>query len=220
MLISVIKRDYRKRPFDTKHIYDAIEAAFKDCKESYTNEQLDGLVGSVVDELSVGGKKSANVETIQDTIENVLMNNGLNAVAKAFIEYRQNRARIRENQSGIYAIIRRLKHDKLSSCNILRDNANESGVTPAGMYGKIASEMNKMYNCLNTISEKYVNEHANGQIHIHDQNFYDLSFNCLFAPVGKLLREGFDSGTGFLRKANSIQSAAALTAVILQLQSN
>ena len=101
MLISVIKRDYRKRPFDTKHIYDAIEAAFKDCKESYTNEQLDGLVGSVVDELSVGGKKSANVETIQDTIENVLMNNGMNAVAKAFIEYRQNRARIRENQSGI-----------------------------------------------------------------------------------------------------------------------
>lgn len=220
MLISVIKRDYRKRPFDTKHIYDAIEAAFKDCKESYTNEQLDGLVGSVVDELSVGGKKSANVETIQDTIENVLMNNGMNAVAKAFIEYRQNRARIRENQSGIYAIIRRLKHDKLSSCNILRDNANESGVTPAGMYGKIASEMNKMYNCLNTISKKYVDEHVDGQIHIHDQNFYDLSFNCLFAPVGKLLREGFDSGTGFLRKANSIQSAAALTAVILQLQSN
>lgn len=220
MLISVIKRDHRKRPFDTKHIYDAIEAAFKDCKESYTNEQLDGLVGLVVDELSVGGKKSANVETIQDTIENVLMNNGMNAVAKAFIEYRQNRARIRENQSGIYAIIRRLKHDKLSSCNILRDNANESGVTPAGMYGKIASEMNKMYNCLNTISKKYVDEHADGQIHIHDQNFYDLSFNCLFAPVGKLLREGFDSGTGFLRKANSIQSAAALTAVILQLQSN
>lgn len=220
MLISVIKRDNRKKPFDTKHIYDAIEAAFKDCKATYTNDLLDGLVGEVVDKLTASNKKSAKVETIQDTIENVLMDNGHNSVAKAFIEYRRDRARIRENQSGIYSIIRRLKHDKLSSCNILRDNANESGVTPAGMYGKIASEMNKMYNCLNTISKKYVDEHTDGQIHIHDQNFYDLSFNCLFAPVGKLLRNGFDSGTGFLRKANSIQSAAALTAVILQLQSN
>ena len=39
-----------------------------------------------------------------------------------------------------------------------------------------------------------------------------LSVSCL--------RLGFDSGTGFLRSPKSIQSAAALTAVILQLQSN
>jgi transcriptional regulator NrdR family protein len=81
MLIHVIKRDHRKKPFDTKHIYDAIEAAFKDCTTQYTNEILDGLVGEVVDDLSAGGKKSAKVEDIQDTIENVLMDNGFNCVA-------------------------------------------------------------------------------------------------------------------------------------------
>ena len=220
MLTQVIKRDHRKKPFDTKHIYDAIEAAFKDCTTQYTNDILDGLVGEVVDDLSVGGKKSAKVEDIQDTIENVLMDNGFNCVAKAFIKYRQNRAIIRENESGVYALIRKLKHAKLASSNILRDNANESGATPAGMFGKIASETNKMYNSLNSMSRKYAEEHADGAMHIHDLNFYDLSFNCLFAPVGKLLTNGFDSGTGFLRRAKSIQSAAALTAVILQLQSN
>jgi ribonucleoside-triphosphate reductase len=220
MLIHVIKRDHRKKPFDTKHIYDAIEAAFKDCTTQYTNEILDGLVGEVVDDLSAGGRKSAKVEDIQDTIENVLMDSGYNCVAKAFIKYRQDRARIRENESGVYAIIRKLKHDKMGSANILKDNANESGMTPAGMYGKIASETNKLYNCLNSMSRKYSEEHADGIMHIHDLNFYDLSFNCLFAPIGKLLNSGFDSGTGFLRRAKSIQSAAALTAVILQLQSN
>ena len=220
MLTQVIKRDHRKKPFDTKHIYDAIEAAFKDCTTQYTNDVLDGLVGEVVDDLSAGGKKSAKVEDIQDTIENVLMDNGFNCVAKAFIKYRQNRAIIRENESGVYALIRKLKHAKLASSNILRDNANESGATPAGMFGKIASETNKMYNSLNSMSRKYAEEHADGAMHIHDLNFYDLSFNCLFAPVGKLLTNGFDSGTGFLRRAKSIQSAAALTAVILQLQSN
>ena len=220
MLTQVIKRDHRKRPFDTKHIYDAIEAAFKDCTTQYTNDVLDGLVGEVVDDLSAGGKKVAKVEDIQDTIENVLMDNGFNCVAKAFIKYRQTRAIIRENESGVYALIRKLKHAKLASSNILRDNANESGATPAGMFGKIASETNKMYNSLNSMSRKYAEEHADGAMHIHDLNFYDLSFNCLFAPVGKLLTNGFDSGTGFLRRAKSIQSAAALTAVILQLQSN
>ena len=102
----------------------------------------------------------------------------------------------------------------------MRDNANESGATPAGAYGKIASETNKMYNLLNNINRKYAEEHKNGYIHIHDLNQYNLTFNCLFAPIGKLLQTGFDSGTGFLRSPTSIQTAAALTAVILQLQSN
>ena len=57
-------------------------------------------------------------------------------------------------------------------------------------------------------------------MHIHDLNLYDLTFNCLFAPIGKLLKNGFDSGTGFIRSPKSIQSAASITAVILQLQSN
>ena len=77
-----------------------------------------------------------------------------------------------------------------------------------------------MYNLLNNVSRKYAQEHKSGYMHIHDLNFYNLTFNCLFAPVGKLLKRGFDSGTGFIRPPKSIQSAASLTAVILQLQSN
>jgi ribonucleoside-triphosphate reductase len=77
-----------------------------------------------------------------------------------------------------------------------------------------------MYNLLNNVSRKYAKEHKDGYLHIHDLNMYNLTFNCLFAPVGKLLASGFDSGTGFQRPARSIQSATALTAVILQLQSN
>lgn len=67
MLTHVIKRDKRKRKFDIKHIYAAIEAAFKDAKLKdvkikYDDELLDKLVSDVVDVLSNGGAKSANVE--------------------------------------------------------------------------------------------------------------------------------------------------------------
>ena len=220
MISNVTKRDGRKRKFNISKVYNAIEAAFKATKEEYTEDTMDKLVDAVVEEISKDNAKSVKVEKIQNTIESLLMNNGYTKVAKEFILYRDERNRVRETKSDIVKTIKEITESDIKSSNILRDNANESGATPAGAYGKIASETNKMYNLLNNINRKYAQEHKDGHLHIHDLNQYNLTFNCLFAPVGKLLKNGFDSGTGFLRSPKSIQTAAALTAVILQLQSN
>lgn len=220
MIKNVIKRDNRRRKFNIAKVYLAIENAFKSINEKYTEEGIDQLVDEVVEKISSNDAKSARVEDIQNVIEKTLMNSGFGTVAKAFILYRDERNRARETKSEIVKTIKEITESDIKSSNILRDNANESGATPAGTYGKIASETNKMYNLLNNINRKYAQEHKDGHLHIHDLNQYNLTFNCLFAPVGKLLKNGFDSGTGFLRSPKSIQTAAALTAVILQLQSN
>ena len=220
MIKNVIKRDNRRRKFNIAKVYTAIENAFKSINEKYTEEGIDQLVDEVVENISANNAKSAKVEDIQNVIEKTLMKSGFGAVAKAFILYRDERNRARETKSEIVKTIKEITESDIKSSNILRDNANESGATPAGTYGKIASETNKMYNLLNNINRKYAQEHKDGHLHIHDLNQYNLTFNCLFAPVGKLLKNGFDSGTGFLRSPKSIQTAAALTAVILQLQSN
>lgn len=220
MIKNVIKRDNRRRKFNIVKVYTAIENAFKSINEKYTEEDIDQLVDEVVENISANDAKSAKVEDIQNVIEKTLMKSGFGAVAKAFILYRDERNRARETKSEIVKTIKEITESDIKSSNILRDNANESGATPAGTYGKIASETNKMYNLLNNINRKYAQEHKDGHLHIHDLNQYNLTFNCLFAPVGKLLKNGFDSGTGFLRSPKSIQTAAALTAVILQLQSN
>lgn len=221
MLTYVMKKDRKRRKkFDATHIYDAMKAAFNDTKEKCSEEQLDELVGKVVDIVSANNAKSVFAGKIQKTIEDVLMDEGFKDTARAYIEFRAERDRERLNESEIIKTIKEITESELKSSNILRDNANESGATPAGTYSKIASETNKMYNLLNNVSRKYAKEHKDGYLHIHDLNMYNLTFNCLFAPVGKLLKSGFDSGTGFQRPAGSIQSAAALTAVILQLQSN
>lgn len=220
MIKNVIKRDNRRRKFNIAKVYTAIENAFKSINEKYTEEGIDQLVDEVVENISANDAKSAKVEDIQNVIEKTLMKGGFGAVAKAFILYRDERNRARETKSEIVKTIKEITESDIKSSNILRDNANESGATPAGTYGKIASETNKMYNLLNNINRKYAQEHKDGHLHIHDLNQYNLTFNCLFAPVGKLLKNGFDSGTGFLRSPRSIQTAAALTAVILQLQSN
>lgn len=220
MIKNVIKRDNRRHVFNISKVYTAIEKAFKEVNAEVTEETMDRLVDSVVEKISENNAKSAKVEEIQNVIEMTLMNNGFGAVAKAFILFRDDRTRARETNSAIIKTIKEITESDIKSSNILRDNANESGATPAGTYGKIASETNKMYNLLNNINRKYAQEHKDGHLHIHDLNQYNLTFNCLFAPVGKLLKTGFDSGTGYLRSPKSIQTAAALTAVILQLQSN
>jgi ribonucleoside-triphosphate reductase len=220
MIKNVIKRDNRRRKFNIAKVYTAIENAFKSIDEKYTEEGIDQLVDEVVEIISANDAKSARVEDIQNVIEKTLMSKGFGSVAKAFILYRDERNRARETKSDIVKTIKEITESDIKSSNILRDNANESGATPAGTYGKIASETNKMYNLLNNINRKYAQEHKDGHLHIHDLNQYNLTFNCLFAPVGKLLATGFDSGTGYLRSPKSIQTAAALTAVILQLQSN
>ena len=220
MIKNVIKRDNRRHVFNISKVYTAIEKAFKEVNAEVTEEQMDQLVDSVIEKISENNAKSAKVEEIQNVIEKTLMDNGFGTVAKAFILFRDDRTRARETKSEIIKTIKEITESDIKSSNILRDNANESGATPAGTYGKIASETNKMYNLLNNINRKYAQEHKDGHMHIHDLNQYNLTFNCLFAPVGKLLRTGFDSGTGYLRSPKSIQTAAALTAVILQLQSN
>lgn len=221
MLTYVTKKDgKRRKKFDVSHIYDAIKAAFGDSKEKITEEELDELVGKVVDTISANNAKSVQAGKIQKTIEDVLMDAGYKDTVREYIEFRMERDRERLNQTEIIKTIKEITESELKSSNILRDNANESGATPAGTYSKIASETNKMYNLLNNVSRKYAKEHKDGYLHIHDLNMYNLTFNCMFAPIGKLLHRGFDSGTGFQRPARSIQSATALTAVILQLQSN
>lgn len=220
MVTYITKRDGRRRKFSITKIASAIEAAFKSSNENYAEADIDALVEIVIDAISAGNAKTVNVEDVQNVIERALMDKGFHKTAKEFILYREERTRVRDTKSDIVKTIKEITESNLKSSNILRDNANESGATPAGAYGKIASETNKMYNLLNNINRKYAQEHKDGAIHIHDLNQYNLTFNCMFAPIGKLLKNGFDSGTGFLRSPSSIQTAAALTAVILQLQSN
>ena len=220
MITNIIKRDGRKKKFSITKISNAITAAFNESGEKFDSDVIDGLVDAVVDQLEKKGSKTVKVEEVQNVIEDTIMESGYQQTAKRYILYRDERNRVRDTNSAIISTIREITESDIKSSNILRDNANESGATPAGAFGKIASETNKMYNILNKINRKYAQEHKDGYIHIHDLNQYNLTFNCLFAPVKKLLLSGFDSGTGYLRSPSSIETAAALTAVILQLQSN
>lgn len=218
-LKNVVKTDGRRRKFNPTKIAIGIKNALVETQTRFTEDELDEALDEIIDRVHGFGTASVSVEKINGVVKDAMRERWPKAY-DAYILFRDERNRVRTTKSEIVKTIKEITESELKSCNILRDNANEAGGTPAGTYGKIASETNKMYNLLNNISRKYAQEHKAGYMHIHDLNFYNLTFNCLFAPVGKLLKRGFDSGTGFIRPPKSIQSAASLTAVILQLQSN
>lgn len=219
MLTTVTKRDGRRRKFNPERILNGIKNSLVETKTQFTDEELDQAVDEIIERAQQFGTASISVEKINELVKNAMRDRWPKAY-DAYILFRDERNRVLTTKSDIVKTIKEITESELKSSNILRDNANEAGGTPAGTYGKIASETNKMYNLLNNVSRKYAQEHKDGYMHIHDLNFYNLTFNCLFAPIGKLLKRGFDSGTGFIRPPKSIQSAASLTAVILQLQSN
>lgn len=85
---------------------------------------------------------------------------------------------------------------------------------------RYGSESAKAYNLLNLIKPEYAKAHNERDIHIHDLDYYALTLNCLFIPLAKILKGGTDTGNGYIREPNGINSAAAQTAVIIQCNQN
>ena len=74
--------------------------------------------------------------------------------------------------------------------------------------------------------EKYIltpsqsQAHRDGDIHIHDFDFYTLTTTCCQIDILKLFKGGFSTGHGFLREPNDIQSYAALACIAIQSNQN
>ena len=79
-----------------------------------------------------------------------------------------------------------------------------------------AKEFYKMY----VIDPKYAKAHDNGDIHIHDMDFYTLTMTCCQIDLVKLLKNGFSTGHGHLREPNDIESYAALACIAIQSDQN
>lgn len=91
----IIKRDGKYQEFDTRKIRQAILMAFQD-EQPDSIPNVRPLVRGVVDELPPG---DVDVETIQDTVEKVLMK-GHPDVAKSYIIYREHQTEARKKREA------------------------------------------------------------------------------------------------------------------------
>ena len=220
MIHSITKRDGRVVLYDQNKIAAAI---LKSLEASGEGNAADAarVANDVQRELEISFPNDApNIEFIQDAVERQLMNHGFNAAAKAYILYRANRTRAREAGTSLMKTIDEITNIDARISDMKRDNANIDGNTAMGSMLQIGAAGAKAYNEMYLLRPEHAKAYREGDIHIHDFDFYSLTTTCCQIDILKLFHGGFSTGHGYLREPQSIQSYAALAAIAIQSNQN
>ena len=220
MIQSIIKRDGRVVLYDQNKIAAAI---LKALEASGDGNAADAARVANDVQLELEGKfadQSPNIESVQDAVERQLMNHGFNAAAKAYILYRANRTRAREANTRLMKTIDEITNIDARISDMKRDNANIDGNTAMGSMLQIGAAGAKAYNEAYLLRPEHAKAYREGDIHIHDFDFYSLTTTCCQTDIIKLFKDGFSTGHGYLREPQSIQSYAALAAIAIQSNQN
>jgi len=220
MIQSIIKRDGRVVLYDQNKIAAAILKALEVSGDGNAAD-----AARVANDVQLRleqqySTQAPGIEAIQDAVEQQLMNHGFNAAAKAYILYRANRTRAREANTSLMRTIDEITRIDARVSDMKRDNANIDGNTSMGSMLQIGSAGAKAYNEIYLLRPEHAKAYREGDIHIHDFDFYSLTTTCCQIDILKLFHGGFSTGHGYLREPKSIQSYAALAAIAIQSNQN
>jgi ribonucleoside-triphosphate reductase len=220
MIHSIIKRDGRVVLYEQNKIAAAILKAMEVSGEGNAADAArvaNDVQRALENRFSTD---SPHIEVIQDAVEQQLMNHGFNAAAKAYILYRANRTRAREASTSLMKTIDEITNIDARISDMKRDNANIDGNTAMGSMLQIGAAGAKAYNEMYLLRPEHAKAYREGDIHIHDFDFYSLTTTCCQIDILKLFHGGFSTGHGYLREPQSIQSYAALAAIAIQSNQN
>ncbi len=220
MVQKIKKRDGRKVMFNPEKIYVAIFKAAEAC-DVHDAELVQKVTDAVIKEINKTYKKSIpSVEEIQDIVEKTLIRQGCSEIAKSYILYRAERTRIRETNSRLMQTLKEITFKSSKDNDAKRENANINGDTAMGTMLKYGSESAKSFYLNYLIEPRFSKAHQEGEIHIHDLDFYSLTMTCCQIDLIKLFKDGFSTGNGYLREPNDIRSYSALACIAIQANQN
>jgi len=183
------KRDGRIVKFDPKRITNAIHKAILAVKGKDGNlaAKLSAQVVSIVNEEFKD--KIPNVEDVQNIVERVLIKNGYDAVAKAYILYRHKRTELRERKK-LLGVMDDLKLSLnaisvLERRYLLKDETGKVIETPSQMFRRVA----KTIAAVDAVYDK------SADIKATEDKFYKIMTNLEFLPNSPtLMNAGTDIG--------------------------
>ena len=223
MFKRIVKRDGKIVKFDPEKITEAIAKAGL-ATEEFKYDRAKALTDKVIkradEEITA---RTPNVEQIQDIVEEVLMESSFKKTARSYIQYRQERSRRREAKSDLMMIYRTISHaDASEDSDVKRSNANVDGNSAMGKMLQFGAEGSKVFAKSLMLRPDIAAAHDNGDIHIHDLDFYATGTLtcCQSDPFVLFENGGFNTGHGHLRTPNSIGSYGALAAILLQANQN
>ncbi len=189
-LSDVIKRDGERIAFDANRIAQAITKAGEATTE-FGSDEAWLLTQQVVKVLKYRFSDSLapSIEQIQDVVEQVLISSNYYKTARAYIVYREQREKARQDKKAVV--------DAISSINEYLDrsdwrvnaNANQ-GYSLGGLILNVSGKLVANYWLNHVYTPEIGLAHKNGDYHIHDLDM--LSGYCAGWSLRVLIEEGFN----------------------------
>jgi len=198
-MFRVVKRDGEVADFNLGKISDAITKAFEASQKEF-NEDMTSLLGLRVTADFQGKIKDGviDVESIQDSVENVLVQAGYGDVAKAYILYRKQREKIRNMKSTI------LDYKEIVNSYVKVEDwrVKENSTVTYSVGGLILSNSGAVtanYWLSEIYDEEIAEAHRNADVHIHDLSM--LTGYCAGWSLKQLIQEGLGGIKGKITSA-------------------
>ncbi len=193
-IAQVSKRDGTLAPFDSEKIFSAINKAGLATKE-FDEDESRLLTAQVLKVLKhkFSSNNLPSIEQIQDIVEQVLISSNYFNTAKAYILYRDQRTRVREDKK-IMVDVESSVNEYLEKLDWrINENANQ-GYSNGGLILNVAGKVTANYWLSHVYPAAIGEAHRNGDFHIHDLSM--LAAYCAGWSLKNLLHEGFNGVPG------------------------
>jgi ribonucleoside-triphosphate reductase len=210
--LVVIKRDGSRVPYDAIRIVNAVSKAADACgfRDLAFCATIEAEVYKKIKEAT-----EIEINEIQTLVENQLMSSKHKEIARAYIEYRHDRDRMREKQSQLIIDVQSLISQ--NNPELLNENANKDSRVIPTQRDLLAGIVAKHYAKQHMLPLDIVQAHEKGEIHFHDLDYSPLfpMFNCMLIDIEGMLTHGFKMGNAEIETPRSIGTATAVTAQII-----
>lgn len=200
--LTIKKRDGRVVAFDRTKIVAAIMKAAHSVQGSdyrLAEDLADQVIAALQRSVSPADL-SPGVEQIQDAIEKVLIENGHARTAKAFILYRAERSRVREQKSELMEWLgQALTHENTLPT---KHHAVGKAITAEFVLRRL-------------LAQNEAEMHSQGDWHIHGLSDYAQTPHSALVPLRPALLGGLRHAQGTLPPAQRAHDLAAITTAVV-----
>jgi len=206
------KRDGRLAPFNPEKI---IEAVFKAVKAGggSDRDKAEKTCRQVVSVLEVvyRGDRIPTVEEVQDLVERMLIENGFSEVAKSYILYRDQRAKLRDTSAVLRDAVS-MVDDYLDRQDWRVNENSNMDYSLQGLNNYVSTSITAHY-WMNSIYPAEIRQaHTSGDFHIHDTG--QLSVYCCGWDLMDLLMRGFGGVAGKVESSPARHLRTALGQIV------
>ncbi len=218
--MNIIKRSGKEDVFDSDKIKAAVEKANESVyrTDRMTEKQIREIINNVM-EICKGMNRAANVEEIQDMVEEQIMRQGAYKVANRYITYRYKRALVRKSNTTDQQIL------SLIECNneeVKQENSNKNPTVNSVQRDYMAGEVSKDITKRFLLPEDIVQAHEEGIIHFHDSDYFAQHMhNCCLVNLEDMLQNGTVISETMIDKPHSFSTACNIaTQAVAQIASS